>query len=84
MRTRTFLGLTSAVIGQTLHIEERLQDTEVESLGELKLTCKIRGAEKFQWLNEDQPVATDDNSLTIKTTLVNKYLIVISALFFKA
>merc|ERR1711868_184894 len=33
------------------------------------LTDEIGAYVKFEWLNQDQPVATDDNSLTIKTTL---------------
>lgn len=56
-----------AVRSDSLRLEQELDDlVNVVSLGELKLTCRIRGAEDFVWLYMDAPITDEQGQIEIK------------------
>jgi len=64
-------ALASVAMAGNLEIEQKLDDqVNVISLEQIKLTCRIKGAETFTWLYNDQPISTGE-TIEIKDTLVN-------------
>ena len=58
--------------GESLRLEQKLDDlVNVVSLGELKLTCRIRGAEDFVWLYMDAPITDEQVQIEIKNMPVS-------------